>query len=86
MANQHSFGARIIEGEIGIFIDRDFLYGCKRVRIENGYGRIASVGRESEMQIGNDGDAVHARRVLDFAQHFAGIGIQDVNIRTVRDI
>ena len=44
----------------------------QRLQIEHGDGHVAAVGRKTVTGLGRDARAVHAGRVLDVAEHFAG--------------
>ena len=50
----------------------DLLEHGQRLQIEHGDGLVAAVRREAVTGLGGDAGAVHARRVRNVAEHFAG--------------
>ena len=52
--------------------DLDLLDHRQRLQIEHRDGLVAAVRREAVAGLGGDAGAVHARRVRNVAEHFAG--------------
>ena len=72
---------RIVEtlADLELFDDR------QRFQIEHGDGAIAAIGRKAVTSLGGDARAMHARRVRNVAEHFAGGAFDHHHVSATRN-
>ena len=86
MTDHDALVLRVIEDKIRIVGDGNVLESLESVGVENRNGGVLSVGGETTVQRWNDGNSVYARRVLNLAKYASRSGVQNIHLRSMRNI
>src|SRR5271157_2094021 len=94
--NRRGVVAAVVEGEdpaadrfevndVGPSFGLDLAQRLESLRVKSRHARVTAVAGESSVQVGNECDAVHARRAGNLADHLLAFEIQDNHVRASRD-
>ena len=86
MTHKNAFCLRVIKNEIRVSVHFDRLSGLKSLRVKHGHSRALSIRDESTVQVRNDCDSVYPGRILDLANHFTGVRVQNVHFVPVGNV
>src|SRR6266700_3928329 len=80
---EDTFGDGLVKDGVGVDVGLHVADGLQSLQIENRDIVAAAVAGESAAQVGSDGDAVHAWRVRNVADHSVGICVHYYGVRAV---
>ena len=82
---EDTFRGGVVDDRVRVLADRNLFQHFEGFKVENRDGRSATVARVTLVQVLDQSDVVHARRVGDVADHRARVGVHDHHVRRARD-